>query len=133
MKLSKGFIGASVGGAMLALLNSGSAQADEICADVTIDLNNDITAQFDGCLSTEPSVSHGVIPTLPSESESAPRVINLGCEFDRRKERTTCKLQVPASDSCPGTTDHESRSSGQFPGTTEGIRTCYYDRYGYSF
>lgn len=131
MKLSKEMIGAGFGGLMLAVLNSGSAQADEICANVDIDLNNDINVQFNGCLSTAPSGDN--IPAFPSEPVSTSRVINLGCEFDSRNERTTCKIQIPASDECPTPVDHQSRGSGKFPGTDEGKRTCYYDYYGYKF
>jgi hypothetical protein len=100
MKFSKSVIGASFGGALLAALNTGAAEAatDNSCKDIDLHTTSSVADTFRACLSaTEPLEREG--------TPESPEISNQGCEAKINRQTgandMVCTTIIPRDQSCP--------------------------------
>lgn len=132
-------MGTAVGSFMLAMMNTGAAEAAPSCDNLDLSREPNILDTIEQCLqgATQPIVP----PTGPIINE-----IEMGScreERDRDAERarnnglkvfkTVCNFYIPADASCPGNPSKESRMGNRFDpeltinGRTIGTRGCTYE------
>lgn len=109
--LSKNNIGATFGGAMLASLSSGAADAaGNDCKNIDIGKQPNVSAAFQACLA-------GTALT-PGAAIVYKEIENRGCTEERNRatgqNSITCMVTVPRDVACPTGTTSESRLSNAF-------------------